>query len=427
MDVEVKKIDTEFIVDIPREVLPLSKLSEVEETIEIPGEPVELRGRGYPVIVRRYVDGVYLLLTHNIGIYAADALLNLGFDPNQSIFIKPIGIDEWFEAWKYHGQYIRRRIPERIVKKLGMDKFDVYPVWIAGTTIPRREIRIIRKRVRDVAVEYNEVIYPAVETGLDQWQWVIPHTVPCYPIISTAFSMNITPIAQIHKLEKKIIIDIVFTHPSKVAGYMVAEKMGYLFRNMAVRNYTATVEVDYPFLCEIRATYLSCCPIIYYHSKQYVTKLKQALETTVYNMLENFFPHDSNKETGKRYPHSRMSYAEHIDTIDWTNSMVRLRDKYRELYRDADGDAKGYMEYTANGDQPDELALGELSEKKLYYCIKYIRVLNESSYKPIYDINRWEYTNSRIEATIQGYQREIMDQGFEMECFIDENGFIWKA
>jgi len=411
----VYEIEEDLAINIPTDVLPPSKMQVVEERIETPGYEAETE-TWYHVIVRPYKGRTALLLTPDISISPLESMTRLGLDPDKPISVRLYGSRRWINAHLYHGYHGRVWIPAPITRKTRVRDYTTYPVIIKGTTLPRIEIQTVRREVRDVKVDHMGKTYPTENYAPNRWRWRMPKEIDCYPVMVKAIGMNIYPEAQCHREDEIILIDFIFSKPS---GRVVSEAMGYAFRNMAVRNYTATVEVDYPFLCEIRATYLSSCPLTYYQPDEtHNIMLKNALEITVYNILQYFF-----QKSKPENPYSSMSWADHIDKIDFTTTAVKLRRTYPKIKIDEPWKGK-YLDYTAEGEGVPSEQFGV--EKQFYQCIKYVRVLNESSYKEG-GIDRWVYTDADINSIVLANQRTRMIAGLKQEVDVDMNGFIWKT
>lgn len=415
----IYKIKDDLAINIPSQVLPPSRMQLVEERVETPGHLARTTS-DYYVLVRPYTDRTAILLTPNIGISSAEAMSNLGLDPDKPIYIRLSGTKEWIQAHKYHGYYGRVWIPRYLARETNLRRQTVYPVLIQGTTYPHIEIRMIRHEVRDVTVTHMGKKYNTENYDINKWRWRLPKNIESHPVITKALTLNIYPEAECHLHDETILVDFVIT---RAAARIVSEATGYAFRNMAVRNYTATVEVDYPFLCEIRATYLSCTPKMFYQPDEvHITILKKALEITIFNILQHFFQKLVNKETGEDLPYSTMSWADHIDAIDYTSDAINLKRTYPEIPLDERWKEK-YLSFTSAGEGVPSEELGA-EKTKYYYCIKYVRVLNESSYKEG-EIDRWVYLNDDIENIIRGRQHLKITKGLEPDVDIDMNGFIW--
>jgi hypothetical protein len=405
-------------VELPEAVLPPGAEREVEE--EIPGYYHE-----YPRWIRlqtgvRSKDGRLPVFLYR------HQMTPINIDLNRMPSIKIQGLPYiWLDAhliyrWEARPFYGRVWLPRRVAEGLKLKPESTILAKIRGYSIPKKIRRIIIERY--VEVEHMGKTYPTeVEGG--RWVWAIPKTIQGYPVLVEAIKRNYMPIAECNKYRGRVLIDFTFRRP---AARLISEHMNYAYRNMAVRNYTATVEVDYPFLCEIRATYLTAMPKMYYQpdeGKIYDLKmspagflhdgkfmlLKNALEITVINILQQFFEKPKPKEDGEEAPYSKMSWAEHIGSIDYIEDKLILRDKYKEIYQRDLTDIRNvtYLDYETDSDRKQE--------KEFNYCIKYVRVLNESSYKT-HDLDRWVYLDGRIKEA-------LLKQGME----VDINGFVWEG
>jgi len=330
----------------------------------------------------------------------------------------------WFDAhliyrWGPLPFYGRVWLPRRFVDALNLQPESEITVKIQGYTYPKkRRITIIE---RYVEILHMGKSYPA-ETTKTGWRWMIPDTIDGYATLLEGIQRNYMPIAECNKYHGRVIIDLTFRRP---AARLLAEIKDYAYRNMAVRNYTATEEVDYPFLCEIRATYLTALPKMYYQPEDTVYDLKRdttgllhdgkfmpiknALEITVLNVLQYFFEH-AKKETGEPQPYNKMSWAEHIGAIRYTTDKFLLKNRYPGLPAGADRmdlRKQTYLSYETDSDQQQE--------KEFLRCLKYVRVLNEASYKTN-DLDRWVYLDGFI-------NRVLAEKGAE----VDPNGFIWET
>lgn len=424
----VYKIDNDLAINIPSKVLPPSRIQIVEERIEKPGYLAKTTMANYPLIVlpslpyRTKNSRYYMILTSDPGTRPEVALSQLGLDPTKNVYIRLLNTRLWLKAHKYHrGYYGRVSIPREYTPLLKNQT--IYPVQIMGTTYPTAEIRYVKRKVKTVVVTHMNKTYPTENYTPNHWRWRIPKETESYPVLLTALSMNIYPEAECHLGAKEdVLVDFVF---SSAAALVLAEKTGYAYRNMAVRNYTATQELDYPFLCEIRATYISCTPKMFYQpTEEYIENLKEGLKRTIYNILVYFFDRIVDKETGRELKYSKMSWADHIDAIDYVTNTVYLKRQYPQIKTDAKWKDK-YMSYEAEGEGLPNEAAEQPDTKKYYYCIKYVRVLTESSYHDG-GLDRWVYTNNEIENIIRGKQHQRTVRGLKQEVDIDINGFIYK-
>jgi len=414
----VYRINEDLAINIPTETLPEPTVQSVEEVTEIPGHLARTTS-SYPVLVRPYKERTALLLTSSLAMSPFTALEKLGLDPYEQIWIRFPHRREWIPAHRYHGYYGRVWIPAPIAHELRIRSYDVYDVFIKGTTFPQKIIRIIRRPVRTVTIEHMEKQYPGEEYAPDRWRWRIPQETECYSVLDTAFAMRPPryPLAECHRQGEVIYVDFLFySEPAR----SVSEQAGYAYRTMAVRNYTAATdkEIGYPFLCEIRATYISSCLKDFYQRTErpvYTSgfehmTLKDALEITVYNMLQHFF-----KPAKTRMKYSTMSYADHIGKIDFTTNMVFLPRRYSKL--------PDVPAVRASGETKGE---GINYEAYPYYrAIKYIRIVNEQTYKSgrgpqIYD-------DAFITDYLKTQEENRMLNGMVPLVVVDESGFIWRA
>jgi len=170
---------------------------------------------------------------------------------------------------------------------------------------------------------------------------------------------------------------------------LIKRKLVIFYRNMVVRNYTATKELPYPFLVEVRATYISPEPL------EYITtdtgrrmRLLDALRITVRNMVRFFLPSIAHAEDK-----GAVRYVEH--SLEITNLPEYLERVY----------------VTAGTEKNRPISKGEARGFPLEYCIKYVRIVNEQSLR-----NRswFIYLNNRIEE-------ELRAKGL----IVDSRGFVW--
>lgn len=414
----IYQLEEDIAINIPTKVLPKAKLQLVEERVEVPGF-LSQTGLVPLLTGRRAKDGrMPIHIPYEI-------MEGFDIDPNKEVEIRLYrypGI--WLRSHVHHRfphRTVKDRrvwIPNRVVDILKIENYEYYPAVIKATTRPTWTIRLVEREVREVVVQHMNRTYNTENYAPNKWRWRIPKEIDCHPVLITALNMNIFPRAECHlsPLQDIIFVDFNFT---KASARVISERMGYAFRNMAVRNYTATMETDYPFLCEIRATYITSCPKAFYQPDEiHHTPIKQALEITVYNMLKHFFP-----KLKDEYEYSLMSWADHKDAIDYVTSKVNLRRRHPQIPIDADW-KKRYMEYESESEGIQEEF--SLEEKRFYQCIKYVRILNESSYKD-QDLDRWVYTDADINEIILGRQQTRRAKGLSPEVELDINGFLWEV
>lgn len=402
----IYQLEKDLAINIPSQVLPPSRLQLVEERVETPGILAQTTAEYY-VLVRPYTDRTAILLTPNIGISPAKAMSNLGLNPDKPIFIRLMGTREWIQAHHYHGYYGRVWIPRYLARETGLRKQAVYPVFIRGTTFPHVEIRMVRREVKEVIVAHMEKTYDTENYAVNKWRWRIPNNIESYPVLAKALAINVYPEAECHLKDGAIFVDFVF---SKAAARIVSETIGFGYRNSAVRNYTCTEDVSYPFLAEIRCIYYTSTPKSFYQTRDRHLPMKQALEITVYNLLQYFF---NPAKKGQKY--STMSYAEHIGKIDFTTTRINLRRRYSKIL-----------------DVPPIIVPGEEFEQEdreikqnFYTAIKYVRVLNEQTYKRK-NPEMYVYTDADINAMLLQKMENRTMQGLPQLFTLDENGFLWR-
>ena len=413
----VYKLNGDLAINIPSEALPDSSLQLIEERIETPGYEAETEG-WYDAIIRPYKNRTAVLLTSDINISPAEAMSNLGLDPDKPIYLKPYGANIWIRAHFYHGYYGRVWIPTPIARKTRMRNYTVYPFLIRGTTFPKIEIRHIRKEVRNVYIEHMGKTYPADNYAPNRYRWIIPKELESYPVLLQGFKMipPSYPLGEVHRTGSAVFVDFYY-YPEQARP--VSQQIGYAYRNMAVRNYTAsaTVDLGYPFLCELRATYLSSIPKTFYQIKERAVyekgalTLKQALETTVYNMLQFFFPPAKDE-----YKYSCMSWAEHHGTIDFTTERIDLQRKYPKL--------NNVPKIIAEGEKSSET--WNITEYPYYKAIKYVRIIGKWAYKN-QNFTRGIYLNDDVERVLYQIEDTRVSKGLPARMWIDEKGFVWRA
>lgn len=412
----VYEINDDLAINLPTSVLPEPKLKEVEEITEIPGYLAETETT-YPVIVRPYKGRTALLLTSSIDISPEIALDRLGLNPYTPIWIRFPRRKKWIPAHLYHGYYGRVWVPAYIRRELNIRRFDIYPIFIRGTTYPEKRIRIIRKPVREIIIDHMGKECTADEYSLDRWRWIIPKEIESYPVLLQGFRMipPIYPLAEVHRQGDIVYIDFLYYSDG---ARKVSEQIGYAWRNSAVRNYTAaaTVDLGYPFLLEIRVSTITSCPKRFYQIKERAVydkgalTLKQALETCVYNLLQYFFPH------AKQGKYSSVSYAEHMGKIEFTAEKIDLQRRYPRL--------RNVPRITSLGEKSTEP--WDIMEYPYYKAIKYIRIINEDCYKK-QEFTRYIYTNDDVERVLYQNEEKQVEMGLSRRIWLDDSGFVWRT
>jgi len=167
---------------------------------------------------------------------------------------------------------------------------------------------------------------------------------------------------------------------------LIARLLERFYRNMVVRNYSATVELPYPFLAEVRATYISRGPV------DYITtdtgrriRLIDALGITVQNMVSFFLP--------------SIRAAEKKGKVSYTNESIEI-----------DVPELGEIVRTLGTEINRPVSRREIAGFPLEYCIKYVRIVNEQTLR---SRRFYEYNNNQIESALAE------------KCIIDSKGFVW--
>lgn len=169
------------------------------------------------------------------------------------------------------------------------------------------------------------------------------------------------------------------------------------YRYMHVRNFTSTEETGYPFLAEIRATYITTKPVdIITTDMGKKIKIMDALRITTQNILYYFFK--ARKKDGS-LGGSTLIHAERLGKVKQTEGKVSIG--FFDEIVETEGTEEG-----------KEISAGEITGFPLDYAIKYVRVVNEHSIRAK---KMFIYLNERIEE-------ELRKAG----CIIDSKGFVWK-
>lgn len=365
----VYEADGRPAINIPSSALPSEEI--VEEIVTIPGDLIQTKTtapvwvRGYPL--EQPTTFALLLTGYPYTMSPFDYLTMLGFDPYKKIEIRFPYSDRWLPASLFHGYYGRVRQTAAIIHE-GAHLHHTYPVFIRGRSPPTRKIRVRRAPLSHVRVRHFGSIYEAERIGLN-WQWIIPSDIEGYHALTTALNDKIYPDAECHLGNDNIInVDFRFT---STAGSYIAKQTNRTYRTMTLRNFSAVQTIEYPFLCEIRATYLTAIPIEYYQDPIRYMKMIDALRITVKNLTDTF------------------------------TTSIRHAEKQEKVY-------------ATLGDEDNNIKIdtAEVPGFPYYRCDKYVRIVNEYYYKKGFDK---EYTNDEIDNMYR-------DHPFMK---VDINGFIW--
>lgn len=321
----------------------------------------------------------------------------------------------------------RGAIPVDITRRYGLYAFSRYHPLVIYNPVLYLEwtsLRTVRIPPKEPDV-YHVGEYYKPEWRLGRWVWKLTKG-PCYDAADVGLSIGAAPAAQCFFEDGVVYIDIMF---SPYAGKQVARRLGYAYVNSYVRNYTLSEEtkreVDYPLLIEVRATYISACPIEF---RQYDTKHMKlcsldetnALGITVYNVLRNFL-------VGSRGVPTVLA-AERKGTVQYTLEGVSLRDYYLGLEEPYGTIKTRDFPFGTALREDNELIettgvminrkydFSEVQDFPFYRCYKYVRIINEQTYKRHLDRWMYEYLNDEIESKLKLQEDKI----------VDRDGFVWR-
>jgi len=417
----VKKIDNRLEVEIPNEILPSEYITPkptelateriIETTTYVyggkgptPEEGLEEAIKLVKQVPSRYRVGIGMPArwVREYG-YPIDLRLVEVYDIRKGEWIHveeepvlklvPWGRDRW-----------RAQVPVRIARKYDMYAFpEKHPLFKKYAMPVRLRYKYYTTELRPPKTPriYHVGLYYTPTWIKNKWIWRIPKDIECYEPLLTGIETGVSPSAECHYEDGCVNIDFIF---SGFAGKLVARKIGYAYRNMAVRNYTSKEEIDYPLLIEIRAFYISNCPKELKKKKKKYMELSKALEITVYNMLRYFFEQEAPKEIPGvgvfKNIYNPILTAESKGKIEYTTEGVSMEEYEIEV----EGEEKNV-----------KLDFGETEPYPYYKCVKYIRIINEQVYKRRKK-KPYVYHNDEIEERLK----------LHPDVEVDENGFVWK-
>jgi len=455
VQVSVFRREGQIEVEIPNEILPEEYVTtkiRVEKTIDRPLYVYRGRGprkeEGYFEAIRaarerRYAIGVTIPVSEIPKKIGEVRLTSIYYPPVPGVRVEGVWVDvperPLLELRYYTKDLWRAEIPYEIVRKYSLYAFprDHLLYLYTPTAKISWEYEVTLPKPPKTPDIYHVGNYYTPEWRRNVWVWKVPKNNPCYDALETGLDIGARPFAQCFFEDGTVYIDFLF---SPEDGRRVARRLGYAYVNSYVRNYTLTpavrAEKDYPFLAEIRATYVSACPIEFRqfgdrHMKLCSLEGKSALGITVWNILHNFFVGMHGRNT--------LLSAEAKDTVWYTVEEVDLRDYYYErLYEEWGEDAEPYgtlyKTLPAFGLKEDDSLIEtagtminekydyeEIKSFPFYRCYKYVRVINEQSYKRAIRGARkyrqmYEYLNHEIESELKTHPDKI----------VDKDGFIWR-
>ncbi|MFW6173130.1 MAG: hypothetical protein ACOC5T_05240 [Elusimicrobiota bacterium] len=332
-----------------------------------------LKNRQYRVGVRGRSDWV-----KEYGMPTDLALVSV-YDPKQKKWIKiteqpKLTVRRWGASYRWRSQ-----IPMKIADK--------YNMYATPTGAEKRSMRVKVRYTSFVPKQYItrylnvRHMYTVYKTRWNnnrkQWLLIVPRDTASYQqmIEGMTFPLApITPIAECYYNKEKDYVEIDFIIPG-ADGKAVSRATDLAFRNMHVNNYSLTEidTLDYPFNVEIRATFISCSPRLWRQDEEYRSTVITALKATVANMQSRFLP--------------------------------PLQSAIKKGVKKG-----GEIDVTEGEEKNKNISYGETEGFEYDYCIKYIRIRNESKPK-----EGWEYHTKRIEK----------DLAVKDNLKIDKHGFIW--
>lgn len=360
LQIPITRYRDRIVLDIPQDYIPTVREVEIVKPVMIPANTYTYGGGG---LVK--VDNVIIPRT---GIYGK---IPIPINPKLTHFGKKGAKKLTYikeEPILYPG-YWRRGLWRANIPKNIRVKYRI---------LPEMEVQLVyTERVPAWIVNITHL----GKTYYARWyrrqgivRWEILENVQYYDIIKNAIDGGMSPFGDLHIEKDMVYVDFVFT-PNE--GKRISRHNRIVYRNMTLRNYTATVELDYGFLAEIRATYLSCCPRNFYQSKQDFMSLMDALRITVENIVNFWFQF---KGEG-----SHIRYAE----------------------------KKGKVKYEVTGEEIQKrVSFGEVADFPFYKCDKYVRIVAHD--------NEYEYDDDRLTRDLSG---KLLKDGAII--IVDGSGFIW--
>lgn len=284
----------------------------------------------------------------------------------------------------WHKEAWRAQVPAPIARKYNMYAFpEEHPLFTKYAMPVRLKykyyttvLRPGRPRIYHVGNYYMPIWEEA------RWRWRIPKSIDCYKPLSTAFDMHIAPEAQCFFEDDTVYIDFIF---SPWGAKAISRRLGYAYRNMIVRSYTLkeeesswrTEQCD----IEIRATFVTPCPIEYYQDKKHMKIVseigeEEALGITCWNILVYFGRRELEKSSLEL-----MAYSPK-------------------------------MKETVSGEKNKLVDYAEVAGDRFFYVNKYVRIDVTSRGKK----RRYEYHTETID-------KRIVESG----GIVDEKGFVWSG
>ena len=355
------------------------------------------------------------------------------------------------------GDRLRVWIPRAETIRLGLEDLFIkeIPARIYGTTRPgeRKERRWVEHEVLKV---YHLGRHYDASKQAGNWVWLVPESLGYKPpggdraeiilhpeeIFRPAYNMGYKAWAAIFKAGKgEVTIELGLFDRYPGVAKQVSRTNGFAFRNISNRNYSLKDENEYPFYCELRASFITVYPREFieltdsrlrggYYLATLVGKgahgiLGITLRNIVRWILVKKLTDEEGRQTGKiaRYLYSGKLKRNDYQTRWIVTSAAKRNAGRTSLTAGGGGQGKTpppsiespgtweneellLTEGLEINEMIDELKFTDFEFEK---CIKYARMVNRQLYYYVYD-NNW--IESQVRASIETY----MDNKYQ---------FIW--
>lgn len=396
-------------------------------------------------------------------------LVDLGFDPNANLtlypmYLTPVGellpsdMPIVLEGKAWYTQN-RVNISAIIVRNTRMNEVPYATTWgfqITGFSLPKQVTRItgyepVVEYVNRYSLDAVHLRHPFACMGppahkYPTWRWYLPEVYTYYPdsryvwytraitlhidsIMRTVFNLNLqnTIGAEITNPQLgSVEVELGILNPrwrgTKAGAQFcknVAKENGYAFRSMSNRNYSLKDISAYPFLCELRASWLTMYPREIYQYHGFPKNIVDWLNTTTYNMSEFVFIQEIRDEKTKQTTLKRYLKSGKLDVWKATKKDPTVAER-EPLWNDKPYGWRHGTRSSFRGKAPKFIKVdgSELNQQvdgltfevfPFEYCIKYARIINRRN---VY----YEYLDDWINSKARASD----------EVWVDDKGFIWK-
>lgn len=371
---KIRRSGGKLVADLPFYAMPEVRRQVV--SVHVPGDVVQTMN--YLTLRTGSVEGG----TGRLPVHIPPWLLaQLGIDTTKRISLRLYRHPGFFISHSYHGLLSGRAwIPMAAIQNLKLQPNTTYSFQIRGFTPARDYER--EEEVREIRISHLNMEY-ATNTRA----WAIPDitanlmgvSIKPEMLFGWAVDAGYDVFAQWFYEDTPgfISVDFIVSPNDKESAKFIAKNNNIAFRDMTLRNYTATDDLDYGFLAEIRCTHLSCYPrSSYAFSEGYMT-LMEGLRITVQNIVNFWFQ------------------------FRGEGSHIRCAEK------------KGKIKYEVMGEEnTTPVSYGEVHGFPFEYADKYVRILAHN--------DEYEYFNARLEKDLHG--KRFKDGSM---LVVDKNGFLW--